>query len=286
MRLLIVPLTTKQAFVYCQHTAAPAAAAAIKVKPRLDDRLAERAVKLWTSWETSPTKWKQSIVRYTNILLEKIPYEEYSLKSIPSRRSILKQVQELEQKKRDQQTTSSGTLKEPCKHLIEVVYPPSAITQSRAHEVLKSLAHNGVQTHLKYMLISLGVAPLTLPFVLIPIVPNIPGFYLLYRAWCNWKAWEGAKHLQALVKEDSLVFKGSEEMSQAYQNIKLEAPAGSAKEGPVSNFSEQVLLNEELIEAVVATVEAGELANELHRAVHQVHKRIAKVEASEEHAEK
>src|ERR1700712_2230057 len=33
-------------------------------------------------------------------------------------------------------------------------------------------------------------------------IPNIPGFYLLFRAWSHWKALYGAKHLEFLIQNN------------------------------------------------------------------------------------
>ncbi|CBX99053.1 predicted protein [Plenodomus lingam JN3] len=42
--------------------------------------------------------------------------------------------------------------------------------------------------------------PFTAPFMLVPIIPNLPFFYVLYRAWSHWKALSGSKHLEFLLK--------------------------------------------------------------------------------------
>ncbi len=53
------------------------------------------------------------------------------------------------------------------------------------------------------MVYSLILAPVTAPFALIPIIPNIPFFYVAFRAWSHWRALEGSKHLQKLLADDS-----------------------------------------------------------------------------------
>jgi len=40
------------------------------------------------------------------------------------------------------------------------------------------------------------------PFGLIPVIPNLPFFYLAYRAFSHWKALSGAKHLEFLVEKN------------------------------------------------------------------------------------
>ena len=43
--------------------------------------------------------------------------------------------------------------------------------------------------------------PISLPFALVPIVPNVPGFYIAYRLYCNVKALLGVKHLDYLLED-------------------------------------------------------------------------------------
>lgn len=300
MRFVVVPLSTKSAFVFCQTQhlvpqvllagTKAATATAVRSKfaasdsipttiparktPRLDDRIADRARKLWTSWENSPSKFKQTIVRWANVALEKVPYDEYSLKSIPSKSAVLRKVKEMEKEKASHVSVAElEKMKDNVEtiHRIQVQYPSNILTQSQSLEIVTRLATKGTATHWKYFLLSLGLAPLTLPIGLIPVLPNLPGFYLLYRAWCNWKAWEGAKHLSYLVKEDHLEFTPSEALNKAYD--------GCPKFESISNETdakETIILDSERIQQVTASVEAtSDLPAELVRAVHQIEKKLA-----------
>jgi len=38
--------------------------------------------------------------------------------------------------------------------------------------------------------------------MLVPVIPNLPFFYVLYRAWSHWKAFSGSKHLEFLLKHN------------------------------------------------------------------------------------
>lgn len=293
MRFVVVPLSTKSAFVFCQQQVSPPILLAAKSltaqsardgpsiiparqSPRIDDRLVVRAQKFWTSWEQSPTKWKQTIVKWANIALERIPYDEYALKSIPSMSSVLRKIQ----KEEKEESFAHVSVRELEKikhdvaaiHSIEVQYPSDILTKDQSLEIMSKLASNGVNMHLKYFWISLGCSPLTLPMALLPVLPNLPGFYLLYRAWSNWKAWEGAKHLNYLVKEDHLHFTPSKALNDAYKGtFKF---IGNSNASSVNE--ETVVLNPERIEQVATSVDATtELTAELTRAVHQIEKKLA-----------
>lgn len=110
----------------------------------------------------------------------------------------------------------------PEDHILDpvvIVYPSKIISEQQSLAELSKLASYGVKTHFTYMMICLIGAPLTLPVALLPVIPNIPGFYLAYRAWCNWKAYDGAKHLSYLTKNSNqLKFEPSDELNALYSS--------------------------------------------------------------------
>lgn len=59
-------------------------------------------------------------------------------------------------------------------------------------------------------------SPLTWPFAIIPIIPNFPLFYVLWRAWSHYKAWRGATYLDQLVKSGMVVEEPSEKLNEFY----------------------------------------------------------------------
>lgn len=61
-----------------------------------------------------------------------------------------------------------------------------------------------------------GSSPLTWPFAIIPIIPNFPLFYVLWRAWSHYKAWRGATYLDQLLKAGMIVEEPSAELNKFY----------------------------------------------------------------------
>lgn len=119
---------------------------------------------------------------------------------------------------------------------------------------------------------------MTLPMALIPVVPNVPGFYLLYRAWSNWKAYEGGKHLNYLLKNDQLTFKTQSTLDTYFEKL-TETSNPSA---PAASEDDCMIIDEDHIDTIVSLVDAREMAPELHRAVRQVKKDILKEEHTKE----
>lgn len=317
MRFVVVPLSTKSAFVFCQHQITPARAAKAattvaatagsgasekaspsskhwqsitipaRKSPRLDERAVHYTQTMWERWENSETWWKQKTVQMGNFVLERIPYQEYAVKRIPSKRSVLRKIRndynnsqkhDLEEstthvshselEKIKQAPSPEGTTPALMVHSINVQYPSCIMTEAQSLQVLSQLATTGVRNHWKYMWIALALTPLTAPMSLLPVLPNFPGYYLLYRAWSHWKAWEGSKHLAYLVDENHLDFTACTALNAAYKGV---PQFTTDKED-----EETIVLSPQIIEQVVSGVEAThELAAELARAVHQVEKKIA-----------
>lgn len=78
MRILLLPLTRRHTLLYAQRLTENEAN-----KPnRLVAWAMARTQKTWADWENSNTKWKKKTVETANRLLDKIDWEEYSVKTV------------------------------------------------------------------------------------------------------------------------------------------------------------------------------------------------------------
>lgn len=109
--------------------------------------------------------------------------------------------------------------------------------------------------------------PLTLPFALVPIIPNIPFFYLVYRAWSHWRAIAGGRHLQWLVETKLLHSAPSAKLSQLYASS---PPLSRQPEGD----REALLLTQKQVRSFCEALDVPALEVELERAVSQVQKAL------------
>lgn len=75
-------------------------------------------------------------------------------------------------------------------------------------------------------------SPLTWPFAIIPIVPNFPLFYVLWRAWSHYKAWRGATYLESLLKLGMITEKPSAQLDDIYRSKVPSAARGSENMAP------------------------------------------------------
>lgn len=57
---------------------------------------------------------------------------------------------------------------------------------------------------------------MTWPFAIIPVLPNFPLFYVLWRAWSHYRAWRGAYYLDQLVQMGMITEQPSKELTEVY----------------------------------------------------------------------
>ena len=247
MRLIVLPLSRNRALLYCQTLHLPK----VRSKPRLDEKLVAKATQTWHSFEKSDTKWKQKIVQFANFALERIPYTEWALKTVPPLNTFQRKLEGKDAHVKPTEIVQSG-LSASDLEPIEVVYPSTAMSLDQAKAQLATLASRGLKTHRTHMLYCLVGIPLTLPVALIPVIPNIPGFYLTYRLWSNWMAWRGAKHLDLLLKDAHLQGTTLRSLDYLYRD-------GSPD-----------LLTDDQIDVIERIFTIPELTTELHRAVRQI----------------
>lgn len=84
---------------------------------------------------------------------------------------------------------------------VEVTYPTS-LNARLVRRRLRHIAMSGAITHKKYMYGSASLLPLSTVFMVLPL-PNIPFFWLLYRTYSHWRAWQGSEKLLQLVSDGS-----------------------------------------------------------------------------------
>ncbi|KAE9969257.1 hypothetical protein EG327_010706 [Venturia inaequalis] len=194
MRLFLLPISTRRTLIYCDKNTIQNAAANLAPgqKPPILDRITTKAADTWAGFEKAESGWKKHLTNYGNMVLRRIPYEEWGLKSIPA----------LSETRRDE---LEEAVVQGAKGKVEVLFPGIYLNEGRVLETLKKLATERQALHKSKMFWSLGIAPLTAPFMLVPVVPNIPFFYMVFRGWSHWRALNGSRHLEFLTKNPTLL---------------------------------------------------------------------------------
>lgn len=182
MRLFLLPISTRRSLIYCEklHEKAPA-------DRNIIDKVSIKANETWAAWEKDQKavwNWKHKVTFYGNQALSRIPYEEWALKTLPALTAKRKQ------------NIIEG------KEKYELMFPGRYLKQERLPGLLEKLAKERQGMHRTKLMWSIIIMPFTAPFMLVPVVPNLPFFYVLYRAYSHWKAFSGSKHLEFLLKHN------------------------------------------------------------------------------------
>ncbi|CAZ80165.1 unnamed protein product [Tuber melanosporum] len=249
MRLFLIPISTRRTLVYAQRLNKITLA-----EPSYADKASAKAANVWLQWETGKAGWQRWITDAGNKLFNRIHHEEWSLKSIPP----------LSARRKDRGAD---------KQKIEVLYPPSVIKEKNVSPILQRLATERNRIHRTRMIWSIVGMPIVAPFAIVPVIPNIPFFYLLYRAFSHWKALSGAKHLEFLLSRNLLAPTPAASLESVYRPIVLEMGSGKKDSGGLAH-AEVMLIRKGHAQEIASVTGIPALAVECERAYKQVEEHI------------
>ena len=146
MRLFLLPISTRRTLIYCQRLNQQ-----LSNEQTYIDKLTNRATNLWVKWEKHEKGWQKKVTVYGDKIFQRIPYEEWGLKSIPPL-SDRRKAEELE-----------GMEK------VDVTFPPSLVEPESFKGVLRKLATERQALHKKRMWWSIIGMPISAPVALIPM---------------------------------------------------------------------------------------------------------------------
>ncbi|KAJ5167007.1 uncharacterized protein N7482_005788 [Penicillium canariense] len=258
MRLFLIPISTRRALIYARPLRRDSAK-----ELSLLDRATSKAATTWAQWEEAESGWKKHLVTWGNRVQQRIPFEEWGLKSIPSINA---------QRRIDENHTSKR---------IDVLYPGNSVRLEKIPIILRKIATERQEFHRKKMWWSLGIAPFTAPLALIPVVPNIPFFYLVYRGWSHWRALNGSRHLEFLVEKSLLNPISLPQLEQLYakrashvvDNTLINTPPFDRAED-IEQSDDRVLLKMSDAKKLASILDAPELSLEAERAIVQVSEQL------------
>ncbi|KAF2187954.1 hypothetical protein K469DRAFT_704235 [Zopfia rhizophila CBS 207.26] len=196
MRIFLLPISTRRSLLYCEKLHEKALS-----ERSFLNKITIKANETWAAWEKdekAPLNWKKKITVYGNHAFKRIPYEEWGLKTIPALTAKRKKA------------VLDG------KEKVQVIYPGLYLHQETVPVILKKLATERQAMHRSKMIWSIVGMPFTAPFMLIPIIPNLPFFYLVFRAYSHWKALTGSKHLEFLLQNQLPTPNPSSELDEVY----------------------------------------------------------------------
>lgn len=234
MRLIAVPLararpTSHPISTFVAQTAsraaekAAAAAAANKkdgaTPPQIPfaTRMLNKASAFWMDLgrtdQTSTFDWKRRTYVLGERLMDRIEYQEWALKGIdPAMGPHLIRGQGVEAEK---PLSDNGV---PKLDHIPLLYPPSLLQPNPLLKNLKNLTDHRTPHHYRRFWYCVVGMPITIPFALVPVIPNLPFFYLVYRAYSHWKAYKSSQYLSNLIGQNRVQPTESKELDEIFSS--------------------------------------------------------------------
>lgn len=291
--VISIPITTHKSFIYCNHKSSLLDASQRKTVPlivRMETKIVGLATKAWNKLVSSEMSVNKQIVVLVRKLLNTIPYNESSLRSFPSKKAMIREInhEHFSELPRHIITSEveSGTYSLDQLKPIPVIHPRFQDQQAILDQ-LHGARDNLGAFHRKWaFLCGIGI-PLTLPLAVIPVVPNVPCFYLCYRFYCHIKALMGVHNLGYLLestKEDSSVENTTHLTFVANSDLDVPflADATFAKvRAQDSDENEHILVTTETIDRLVDSLHLQHLREELHKALAQETARLERELASD-----
>lgn len=146
MRLFLLPISTRRTLIYCQRTNDKAVA-----DTGLLQKIINKVPQTWAQWEAAKSGWKKTVTTYGNQGLQRIPYQEWGLKSFPPLNDETR-AEELSNNKK-----------------FEIIFPGNIIQREDVPKIMRRLASERKQLHWKRFMWSLIGMPFAIPFGLIPV---------------------------------------------------------------------------------------------------------------------
>lgn len=267
-----LPLTTKKTFLHCRYNDSIFP----NGKKNLEEKIINKFSTLWKNFSESNNKFNKMVTNSINQILSKIPWLEICLLSIPSQKFITRKL-------KDDYLTNDEIMEKSIKpedlEKFDFYYPKSLTNINLILENFKPEFKREYESHKKGILRDLLLLPLTIPFAIIPLVPNIPGFYLLYRVYCHIKVIASLKYLIILLKDGHFNYEGlNDEITEIYLNSKDEEIRGNVieelsyiKEGNYNSKDreEKLLIAEDVAYKLCEEFNDEECANKLLFAIKQ-----------------
>ncbi|KAF4577091.1 hypothetical protein EYR36_005078 [Pleurotus pulmonarius] len=190
--------------------------------------------------------WKVRVYQLGERFLDRIDFEELALKGIdPSFGPSIRHP--------DFRGHSQDDLKNKPPVKIPFLYPPSIQDASTTLSQLTTLVQHRGPNHKKGFLTWMFVVPLTAPFMIIPIIPNFPFFFCVWRSWHHYKAYRASQYVQALLASGSIIPEPSKELDALYERYRVKEEAPSPPSPKSAKPTEPLLISRDAVPPIIET---------------------------------
>ncbi|KAF9468714.1 mitochondrial K+-H+ exchange-related-domain-containing protein [Collybia nuda] len=238
-----------------------------------------KAAETWAGFGKAEGGWKLKTYQVGEQLVDRIDFEELALKGIdPSLGPTI-----THPGRNGAEVKSAHIEKIRASRLIPLVYPPSINTGPVTLGELQALLAYRTPRHRKGFFFWMLIAPLTAPFMIIPIIPNLPFFFCVWRSWSHYKAYRSSQYLQSLLDSDSIVPDASPSLDIVYKDYAVDKSPAESEAKPESEPKAEsappphhrVLLTRDAVPAILSLFGLKPTAGaDLQRAVEQARVRV------------
>ncbi|PWN19715.1 hypothetical protein BCV69DRAFT_271634 [Microstroma glucosiphilum] len=179
--------------------------------------------------------WKRRTYKTGEKLMDRIEYEEWALKAVdptlgPSLNPVKKsEGEELKDLKPGETPSHLAT--------VPIHFPPSLVSPTHLLHTLRTLTASRTPHHRRSLILCVVGMPFTIPFMLIPVVPNLPFFYLVWRAWSHWRAFQSSQYLSTLLTQNRLLPKADTSLDPIFGKYNFEPILDAPSTNPSSSSS-------------------------------------------------
>ncbi|TFY70974.1 hypothetical protein EVG20_g2039 [Dentipellis fragilis] len=234
-----------------------------------------KATQAWASFGKAPEmNWKYKVYRYGERLVDRIDFEELALKGVDP--SLGPHISQLRRSTQDAKKEAEKGI------VIPFVHPKSLSPSPLSH--LRAILEKRTPRHKKGFWVWLLVSPLTAPFMLIPIIPNLPFFFCVWRSWSHYRAYKASEYLQSLLDNGAIVPKSSSDLDDIYvkHTPRFESDASESHdtkeesaEAKSMEVDEKILLRRDAVPPILKMFGLPETAAaDIYRAIEQADVRL------------
>lgn len=162
----------------------------------LSQRIVAQASRAWSNLGRTDSRslfdWKRRVFLLGERIMDKIEYEEWALKGIdqalgPSIRRLVMSHQR-------------SPHAEPNR--LSLLYPPSLVSPTSVIESIRRMVSHRQPLHSWQILYSTVGIVVSSPLFLIPAIPNLPAYYLMWRVWSHYRAYLACKSVSSLLERN------------------------------------------------------------------------------------
>ncbi|KAH9447754.1 hypothetical protein MJO28_011289 [Puccinia striiformis f. sp. tritici] len=283
IRLIALPLSKQsKSLIYFYAQPPPPQTTSDVPKPAqlrspsfLIKKLTDTGTKQWIKLADSKQgSLKLKIYNFGERMMDKIPFEEWALKTIepPISSSSSTEIDKPENQTNMKSEIGSTTTRETrTSSQIELLYPGSLCIEQELISGLKRRMEESEPYHQKWMKLNLFLSPLTIPCAIIPLIPNLPFFYMMWRSWSHWRAFKASRYLNVMIRTGRVKPIKSPILDSLYSQVQKNLQAGKVQQ-PQENG---VILSHEILTKLQKQLDLPlESITEISRGIHQAQQRL------------